>query len=388
MHKTHKIRLKPTPTQVSYFARACGVARFAWNWALEQWNRQYQEGGKPNEADLRKQLNVIKRKQFPWMLEVTKYAPARAIQNLGTAFQRFFAGQAQRPRFKRKGVHDSFLAGSTGGNCRCEGKWIRLPNIGWVRMRQELRFPGRLISATVSRTVGRWFVSILGDTPESAPTVSENQATVGIDLGVKVLATCSDGETIPNPQPLHRALKRLKRLARQASRKQQGSQNRRKAKERVARQHYRVACIRKNALHQATTRIVRKEVSVIVLEDLNVRGMMANHKLARAISDVGMGEFRRQLEYKAQWSGKVVVLADRFYPSSKRCSRCGHCKDDLPLSERVFRCAVCGLVLDRDLNAARNLARWPQQSRSTPGLGGMHACGDRSSSAADPSASL
>src|SRR5260370_40097936 len=219
MLRAHKIELAPTKEQANYFARACGTARFAWNWALQQWNEQYQAGGKPTEADLRKQLNACKRQEFPWMLEISKWALAVAIQNLGKAFARFFAGQGRRPRFKKKGVHDSFFAGASDGSFRCEGKVIHLPKVGAVKMRQELRFAGRLISATVSRRAGRWFVAILVDIPHSPPP-RENQACAGVDLGISHLATCSDGTVFENPRPLRAALKRLRRLRRRVRRKQ------------------------------------------------------------------------------------------------------------------------------------------------------------------------
>jgi putative transposase len=321
MLRAHKIALSPTPEQANYFARACGTARFAWNWALHQWNEQHEAGGQPTEAALRKQLNAIKRQQFPWMLEVSKWAPAVAIQNLGKAFVRFFAGLGRRPRFKRKGVHDSFFAGASDGSFRCEGKLIHLPKAGAVKMRQELRFQGRLISATVSRRAGRWFVAVLVDVPHSPPP-HENQACVGVDLGINRLATCSDGTVFDNPQPLCAALKRLRRLGRRLSRKRRGSRNRAKARRRLERLHYRVATVRQDALHKATTNLVRR-FGTVVLEDLNVKGMAANRCLARAILDVGLCEFRRQLTYKAQWYGTRLVIADRWFPSSKRCSAWG-----------------------------------------------------------------
>jgi putative transposase len=372
MLRAHKIALSPTPEQANYFARGCGTARFAWNWALQQWNEQYEAGGQPTEAELRKQLNAIKRQQFPWMVEVTKWAPAVAIQNLGKAFARFFAGLGQRPRFKKKGVHDSFFAGASDGSFRCEGKTIHLPKVGAVKMRQELRFEGRLISATVSRRAGRWFVAILVDIPHSPPP-RESQACAGVDLGINRLATCSDGTVFDNPRPLQAALKRLRRLGRRLSRKRRGSRNRHKARQRLERLHYRVANIRQNALHIATTAIVRA-FAVVVLEDLNVKGMAANHCLARAILDVGLYEFRRQLTYKAEWHGTRLVVADRWFPSSKRCHVCGQVLAELPLEVRQWTCPVCAAVHDRDHNAASNL-EW---FASTAGQAGIHAWGDRS----------
>jgi putative transposase len=371
MFKSHRIRLYPNQAQANYFVRACGVARFAYNWALARWKELAEAGRKPNWMGLNKELNAIKREQFPWMMEVTKWAPAEAIRNLGAASNRYLQGEARYPRFKKKGVsRDRFVAGFD--DVCCDGRRIRLPVIGWVRMAQELRFAGRLMRATVSRRGGRWFASVQVEIPGDPP-VCENQATVGVDLGIKAMATCSDGRAFEAPMPLRKHLKRLKRLGRRLSRKVRGSRSREKAKERLARLYWRISNIRQDALHQATTRIVRS-AGVIVLEDLNVRGMQKNGKLARAISDVGLYEFRRQMGYKAAWAGVKVIIAGRWFPSSKRCSGCGNVKDDLPLSERTYRCEVCGLEIDRDRNAAVNLEQW-----STAGLAGTDAWGDRRS---------
>jgi putative transposase len=371
MLRAHKIELKPNQTQAHYFARACGTARFAWNWALDQWCQQFAAGSTPTEGALRKLLNSIKRQQFPWMLEVSKFVPACAIIDLGKAFVRYFTGKARHPRFKKKGAHDSFFAADPD-NFTCEGNRIRLPIIGWVRMTQALRFKGRLISATVSRTADRWFVSILVDIPH-IPPARENQTVVGVDLGISALATCSDGASFDNPRPLRFALRRLKRCCRRLARKQKGSQNRRKAIQKLRRLHNRIGNIRKDALHKATVSIVRRS-GVIVLEDLNIRGMLANHRLARAISDVGLYEFRRQIHYKAEWHGSTVLIAPRFFPSSKLCNACGHKLDELPLGVRRWECPYCQTVHERDQNASCNLRDW-----STGRLRELNACGDRSS---------
>lgn len=373
----HKIELVPTQEQAVYFAKACGVARFAWNWALAEWDRQYALGLKPNEMALRRQLNAIKRKQFPWMLEVTKLAPAEAIRHLGKAFSRFFAKRAKRPKFKKKGVHDSFRAAAGPSGFRSNDKLVLLPVIGWVEMREAVRFAGTIKSATVSSRTGRWFVSILVDTPWEVPP-RKNQAVAGIDLGIKAMATCSDGTTFDNPMPLRKELKKLKRLNRRLSRKVKGSKNRAKAKAKVAKLHYRIANVRKDALHKATTEIVRK-FSAVGIEDLNVKGMTANHKIARAIGDVGLYEFRRQLTYKAKMYGTDIVVADRFYPSSKTCHVCEHVLDTLSLKEREWVCPQCGTHHDRDLNAAKNLAKLCTAGHAGAGPQGPNACGDRSS---------
>jgi putative transposase len=366
----HKIALDPNVEQAVYFARACGTARFAWNWALSEWQRQYKEGGKPSEAALRKQLNTAKREQFPWMLEVTKVAPQQAIKNLGAAFKRFFEGKAKYPRFKKKGIHDSFRAENGPGTFAFDEKRIKLPVVGWVKMREILRLEGKILSATVSRVADRWFVSVTVEVAHQVP-VRENQAVGGVDLGVKALATMSDGGAVEGPKALRSNLKKLRRLSRSLSRKVKGSANRRKAKAKIARLHARISNIRKDGLHKLTTELVNR-FAVIGIEDLNVKGMMANGKLSRAVADMGFHEFRRQLGYKAAMAGTRIVVADRWSPSSKTCSDCGHVVPTLPLSVRDWVCPACGSVHDRDRNAAINLMNIAASSAVT-------ACGAVSS---------
>jgi len=229
----HRIALAPNNTQATYLARAAGTARFAYNWALAQWKSQYQAWrednrlAKPTQQALRRQLNAIKREQFPWMLEVTKNAPQMAIIQLGQAFQNFFAGRARYPQFRKKGVHDRFSL--TNDQFAVEGKRIRIPNLGWVRLREPLRFSGKILSATVSRVADRWFVSIAMDTLNTSHLPkAENQGAVGVDLGVSALATLSTGETVEGPKPHKALLSRLRRLSRSLSRKSKGSSNRAK----------------------------------------------------------------------------------------------------------------------------------------------------------------
>jgi len=362
----HRIALDPNNVQATYFARACGVARFAYNWALAEWKRQYEAWKadpslpKPSQQSLRRQLNAIKREQFPWMLEVTKCAPEIAIIQLGQSFQNFFAGRARHPKFRKKGVHDRFTL--SNDKFSIDGCRIRIPKLGWVRMREPLRFAGKLMSATVSRVANRWFVSITVDTPDTSHLPqAENQGAVGVDLGVLALATLSTGEKVVGPKPHKAMLKKLQRLSRSMSRKQKGSANRAKAKAKMARLHARISHIRQDALHKLTTDLTRR-FHTIGIENLNVRGMMKNRHLARSIMDMGFFEFRRQLEYKAAMRGGQVVVADRFYASSKTCSVCGHKLDDLPLSVRQWTCPDCGVVHDRDVNAAINLKKVAESS--------------------------
>jgi putative transposase len=382
---SHRIALDPNNVQATYFARAAGVARFAYNWALAEWGRQYDAWKadhslpKPSEYALMRQLNAIKREQFPWMLEVTKCAPQMAIIQLGRAFQNFFAGRANYPKFRKKGVHDRFAL--TNDQFRIDGSRIRIPKLGWVRMRESLRFAGKIMSATVSRVADRWFVSITVDTPDTSHLPkAENQGAVGVDLGVSALATLSTGEVVSGPKPHKALLKRLRMLARSLSRKQKDSANRKRARQRLARMHARIANIRADALHKLSSDLTRR-FSTVVIEDLNVRGMVKNRHLARSIMDMGFFEFRRQLEYKASMRGGQVVVADRFFASSKTCSACGHKFDAMTLSMRRWACPECGVVHDRDVNAAKNLLAYglAALSGSTASSVGCQACGDEGS---------
>lgn len=368
MVRSHRIALNPNNKQATYFARACGTARFAYNWALAEWKRQYEGGEKPSQAALRRELNRRKREEFPWMLEVTKCAPQMAIIHLGDAFKRFFSGHAKYPQFKKKGHHDSFTI--TNDQFQVKGSRIRIPNLGWVRMRESLRFVGKIVSATVSRTAQRWFVSITVELPEKPMTVCKNQAAVGVDLGVETMATLSTGEKVEGAKPHRRLLNRLKRLSRSLSRKVKGSCNRQKAKRKLARIHARIANIRNDALHKLTTNLVNR-FSTVVVEDLTIRGMSASARgtkenpgknvkaksgLNRSLLDQGFHEFRRQLTYKVEERSGVLIVADRWFASSKTCSSCGHRCDELPLSIRTWRCPTCADNHDRDVNAAKNLA--------------------------------
>lgn len=361
MLRVHKIKLDPNQAQAVYFAKACGVARHAYNWALAEWKRQYEAGEKPNEAALRKLYNRIKPVEFPWALEVTKCAPQQAIKNAGTAYKNFFdrlkkgkkGAEVGYPKFKKKGVHDSFRAdngpATKGTNAvPVDGKKIRLPIIGWIRMREEVRFSGTIQSTTVSRMADGWYVSVLVETADTLKAVS-NGGTVGVDLGLKRFATLSTGEFIVGPKP-HRALgKRLRRLNQSLSRKTKGSANFRKAKAKLSKLHKRIADIRQDAVHKLSHRLVT-EYSVIGIEDLNVKGMGRNGRLGRSVGDAGMRMFRTQIEYKAAMIGAFVYIHPRFAPSSKVCSGCGQIHD-MPLGKYTLSCD-CGLVIDRDMNAA------------------------------------
>ena len=350
MIRAHRIALDPTVEQGIALARACGVARFTYNWALAEWNKRHAAGEKVSANGLKKEWNALKREQFPWVMDSPKDANGRPFVNLDIAFQRFFKKKAKHPVFKKRGQHDSFYV--SNDKFDVAGKIVRLPVIGEIRLREALRFTGKIVAGGVSLEAGNWFLSIRVQSEAEKLPVSDK--AVGVDLGLKTAVVCSDGQTFDAPKPLKANLQKLRRLSKSHSRKQKGSSNRKKSQHRLARLHARIKNIRRDWSHKVTTQLIR-ENQTICLEDLNVKGMMANRRLSRAISDVGWYELRRQLTYKAEWYGREVRFIGRFLPSSKTCSNCGCRKDTLALSERVFRCTDCGFELDRDLNAARNI---------------------------------
>jgi putative transposase len=276
-----------------------------------------------------------------------------AIIHLGRAFENFFKGTARYPTFRRKGRDDRFTI--TNDQFHVEKKRIRIPKLGWVRMRESLRYAGHIVSATVSRHAGHWYASITVDTPDDPPLPqAENQGAVGVDLGITTLATLSNGEKVVGPKALKTLLNKMRRLARSMSRKVKGSHNRDKAKMKLAKLHAKIADIRRDCLHKLTTDITRR-FHTIVIEDLNVKGMLKNHCLARAIADMGFHEFRRQLTYKTARRSGTLIVADRWYASSKLCSNCGYKLASLDLGSRQWVCPACDVQHDRDVNAAINL---------------------------------
>lgn len=366
----YKTELDLNKKQITACLKHAGAARYAYNWGLRRYQEEYVAGRKtPNAISLHKELNALKKTDFPWMYEVSKCAPQEALRDLEKAFKRFFdnvkkkkPGKKGYPKFKskKKGIGSFRLTGVI----HVYEKYVQLPRLGKLRLKEAGYIPTsgvKILSATVSEQAGRWFVSVQIEEERANPAPATGQG-IGVDLGIKTLATCSDGRSIENPKALRSNLKKLARLGRKHSRKVKGSKNRKKAARRLARMHARIANIRKDALHQATSAIVAKtkpdseRPAVIVIEDLNVSGMLKNRKLSRAIADVGLYEFRRQLEYKAHQAGSVINVVSRWYPSSKTCSACGWIDHDQTLSDRTFICQECGIVLDRDFNAALNLA--------------------------------
>ena len=388
MNLAHKIKLNPTPKQELYFRQATGCARFVWNWAVAQWLEGNSQKNAPSPTELKKQFNAIKYDQFPWMKDIHRDAHSQPFANLSKTVNHYFKAlknheKPYKPQFKKKGKsQDSFYLAND--KFQLDGKRIKMPKIGWVDLTEALRFEGKIMSATVSRQADRWFVSISVEVSARHETRKRIAHHInGADLGIKTAVVLSTGEDIESPKPLKRALRRLKirqrRVSRklEAAKKQAGitgaipkgtrlpvSNNRRKASDKVSKLHMRIANIRNDFTHKTTTRLV-SENQAIGIEDLNVSGMTKNHKLALALSDVGFGEFRRQIEYKAQLYDTTVVLADRFYPSSKKCSICNYVLPKLELKTREWNCPKCGTHHDRDTNAARNL-KWLATETALP----------------------
>ena len=384
MQLAHKIELKPNNKQKTYFKKACGVSRFVWNWALEHWESEYKQGNKPNALKLKKAFNSIKKEQYPFVLEVTKYAAQQPFIQLQEAFNRYFKRLSKKPRFKKKKSNrDSFYIG--GDQIKVDSKRVRIPRLGWVRMREKLRFEGKILNATISRKADRWYIAFAIEVEKNPYKPCESQARVGVDLGIEKLATLSDGRAFENLRTLKRYEKRLVKLQRQLSRKQHPtkkgdktpfSRNYLRYSLRVVRLHKRIQDIRLDYLHKITT-FLTENYKEITIEDLNVSGMLKNHHIAKAISDVGMYEFKRQLEYKSQLRGNNLIIVDRWFPSSKTCSNCGYINHELKLSDRIFKCPQCGLVIDRDLNASINLLNYSRVSSAR-----TYACGEGNGGAA------
>ena len=384
----HRIRIDATAAQRDYFARAAGTARRVWNWALAEWSRQAACGLRPDAMALKKAFNRIKYSDpdwldadgKPWLRAIHRDAHAQPFANLAKAWRRYFeqrsAGQpAHAPRFKTKGrsAENFYLAND---KFRLEGRSAVLPKVGRVALREVLRWGGKIMGASVSREAGQWYLAVQVDVPDHlARQRRAGDAVTGVDLGVTSAATLSSGEKIAAPRPLKAALRRLRIRSRRQSRKLEAakaaaeivgrigkgtrlpaSKNRTKGALALARLQARIARVRRDFTHKLTTRLCRENLT-LAIEDLNVRGMLANARLARAFADVGFYEFRRQLTYKSGRYGTHIVLADRWYPSSKLCSQCGIRNGVLALSDRAWTCAGCGARHDRDVNAAINLQR-------------------------------
>jgi putative transposase len=418
MKTAHKIRMNPTAEQVDYLKRACGTRRFIYNWGREHWEAQYQaykleqetvpEAERtlkpPNAMGLKKHFNAIRETAYPWTYDVTKCVVEGAFDDLEKAYANFFAGRAEYPKYKKKGKsHESFYL--SNDKFTLGSHWISIPGLGrfildqrktekgrgkllrklgTVNLAEKLRFVEqgkatapmkqrnkrkqvvcervKILGATVSCEAEHWYVSIQVEIkPEHPPPPA---TVVGVDVGIKQAAVVSDGRRLENQRPLTLHLKRLGKLQRKLSKKQKTkdpetkrtvlSKNYEKQRLKVARTHAKIANIRADIQHKFTTELART-CGVIGIEDLNILGMMANRKLARSVADAAMGQLLQFLKTKVANAGGDLFIVSRWFPSTKRCSCCGHVKKRMPLKHRTYQCQQCGLVIDRDLNAALNL---------------------------------
>ena len=364
MIKAHKIRLNPTPEQANYFARAAGTARFVWNWALAEWNRQYEAGEKPTALKLKKQFNAIRRDQFPWTWEVTKNASDQPFLDLGKAFTAFFKGlkngtKKGRPKFKsKKRSRASFYLANDQFELGDHRMWV--PKLGWVNMAETLRFKGKVTGVRITKTADWWFASITVELPETQPDPAHPRPhAVGIDVGLNRLATLSTGEEYENQAFLKTALGKLRQANKRLHRRVKGSKNREKARRQVARLHYQITCMRDDVLHKLTTQLATC-YGIIGIEDLNIKGLLKNRRLSRSFSDAALGKLLTLLTSKVQQRGGQAILVGRFFPSSKTCHGCGWKWETMGLSDRIFicqnpTCASYGFSQDRDHNAALNI---------------------------------
>lgn len=375
MYEAVKVALDPTPAQERRLLSHAGAARFAFNAALAHVKDAIDAGEKPEWSfySLRKWWNANKDELAVdddgviWWANNSKEAYSYGIESLAKGLSSWTKSRKGTrkgckvgfPRFKAKGKSAPRFAYTVGSFGLIDGdpKALRLPRIGRVHCMEDVAArvgDARLLRMTISQRAGRWYASLTIEREDEPAKHMPKGVAVGVDLGIKTLATLSDGTVIENPRHLKKSEQKLKRAQRALSRKMPGSNRRAKAKARVARIHAHVANKRQDALHKLTAYLANK-YSEISIEDLNIVGMAKNHHLAKSVMDASFGEFRRQLEYKTARTGSVLHVIDRWYPGSKTCSRCGRVKAKLSLSERAYRCEGCGLVMDRDLNAAINI---------------------------------
>lgn len=378
--QAYRFALDPTPSQRRSLASHAGAARFAYNWGLHLVQERLEQRRVDSTTqvpwtlpELRREWNQAKRQVAPWWAENSKEAYGSGLDGVARALKNWSDSRSGRrkgrpvgfPRFKKKGRARDACRFTTGAiKVLADRKHVQLPRIGVVKAHESTRKlarrleqgTARILAATISRQADTWYVSFTVEVQRYVPAGNGKRTVIGVDVGIRHLAVLSTGLVIANPRSLENQLHKLRRVNRQFARCQPASKRRRQTRRELARVHARAANLRRDAIHKLTTALAKGH-GIVVVEQLNVAGMVRNRRLARALSDSSLAELRRQLTYKTTWYGSRLVVVDRFYPSSKTCSACGWVKAKLTLGERTFVCETCGQVIDRDLNAARNLAK-------------------------------
>jgi len=398
--KGFKYRLKLNDKQKTLASKHAGAARHAYNWGVALCNEKSEAREPLPSGYTLGKLHVKDVKSTnDWYYEVSKCAPQHALMNLHTGWKNFFRNHKNgtikkkqalyikqcatkgrkvnhsklfnigKPKFKKKGVHDSFYV---EGAIRIVGNRIRIPRMGWLRIEQQVDDLSTIKNVVISRTADHWYVSFKQELTDMTIDGIKSKPSVGVDIGIKTLATLSDGTTFENVKAFNNYRKRLARAQRKASRRlvrgtKVQSNNYYKAQRKVARIHYKISCLRSDSTHKLTSYLAKNH-SLIAIEDLDVSEMLQSKRLSNSIADGGFFEFRRQLEYKTKWYGSKLVVIDRWFPSSKTCSTCGNVKKTLSLSERTYKCTKCKTEIDRDLGAAINILSAGSQS--------VAACGE------------
>lgn len=363
-----KVRLYPSEIQEQKLWQSVGTARFIYNWTLAKQEENYKNGGKfISDGVLRKEITQLKKNELSWLNEVSNNIAKQAVKDACDAYKRFFKGLSDKPRFKTKKRSKKSFYNDNGKLKVKDNKLVNIEKIGWIKTNEQLPIGVKYSNPRISYDNKYWYISVGIEQEKNQEELTD--ISLGIDLGLKDLAICSDGTVYKNINKTYmvrKIEKRLKRLQKQVSRKYEKNKKGKeyvktkniiKLEKQIQQVHRRLANIRNNYLHQTTTNIVKTKPYRVVIEDLAVSDMMKNKHLSDAIRKQGFSEFRRQLEYKCNFRGIKLVVADRFYPSSKSCSQCGKIKKDLKLKDRVYRCS-CGLNIDRDLNASINLSKY------------------------------